>query len=158
MSNSETQKSTISLYPQQEEALNRIKSFLQGDDSVFILRGYAGTGKTTMIRAILPVISSMGKVATLMAPTGRAANIIQKKSDCEASTIHRTIYTVDELTALRHDENGELIETVTASRHKIDTANGNTSHTDDSMEFWFYIKAYDFRRKSKPRSISRARS
>lgn len=143
MNNSEIQKSKISLYPQQEEALNKIKSFLQGDDSIFILRGYAGTGKTTMIRAILPAISSMGKAATLMVPTGRAANIIQKKSGCEAYTIHRTIYTVDKLTALRHDENGKLIETITASNHKEDTTNTGASYADDSMEFWFYIKAYN---------------
>lgn len=124
------------LYPQQKEALDRIDSFLNSDDSVFILRGYAGTGKTTMIKAVLPIISRKGKYAQLMAPTGRAAKILHQKTQYPATTIHKAIYALDKLTAKRHDESGNLIKTATTQETDI-------SHKDDVVEFWFDISDLD---------------
>ena len=101
----------IELFPQQQEAFELLCDFLNSEDSVFILKGYAGTGKTTLIKSLLPVIKSIGKMAFLLAPTGRAANILGVKTEKEASTIHRRIYSSSEIKSIRHDEDGNLIET-----------------------------------------------
>ena len=138
MSNSVEQIPAIKLFPQQEEALNRLKAFLQSKDSVFILRGYAGTGKTTMIKALIPEIYAIDKTVSLMAPTGRAAKILKGKTCGDATTIHKAIYAVDKLTAIRHDENGELIETLSRTYSDKESV-----RKDDIMEFWFGIKKLD---------------
>ena len=79
------------LTEKQNEVFEKIKSFIDSDSSVFILRGYAGTGKTTMVKVISDYIAARCNV-TLMAPTGRAARILKQKTGYDASTIHRAIY------------------------------------------------------------------
>jgi len=55
----------MTLYPQQQQALAAIKAFLTDrNKQVFILRGYAGTGKTTMISALLPLAKEYGRNKT----------------------------------------------------------------------------------------------
>lgn len=81
----------MELTQQQKKVFEQIQSFLTSDASVFILRGYAGTGKTTMIKAVADYISRSGDVR-LMAPTGRAARVLSQKTGYEATTIHRAIY------------------------------------------------------------------
>ena len=125
---------SVQLYPQQQQALDAIYDFVNGKNSIFILKGYAGTGKTTMIKAMLPMLHSMGKQAILMAPTGRAAKVLMTKTGEKASTIHRTIYSVNRLTSVRHDENGELIKMVDyIYKDKEET------RKHDLVEFWFGI-------------------
>ena len=60
--------------------------------SVFILGGYAGTGKTSLTGAIVKALHQHGKKTVLMAPTGRAAHILSDYSGHPAYTIHRKIY------------------------------------------------------------------
>ena len=68
------------LTEQQQSVLDNIKKFLDSDSSVFILKGYAGTGKTTMVKQIVDYITnSLHKKASLMAPTGRAARVLLLK-------------------------------------------------------------------------------
>ena len=81
----------MQLTRQQLDVLNRIETFIKSDTPVFILRGYAGTGKTTMIKAIIDLVSP-NRTLALMAPTGRAARILGKKTGEHASTIHKAIY------------------------------------------------------------------
>lgn len=81
----------ITLTPSQQSVFDQIKTFIQSDANVFILRGYAGTGKTTMIQTIVEEISKNTTVV-LMAPTGRAARVLASKTIHDASTIHRAIY------------------------------------------------------------------
>lgn len=88
---------------QQNSILEEIKEFLKGDCSVFILKGYAGTGKTTMIQHIYEYAKPLIDVR-LMAPTGRAARVLTSKlpkSDegigVTASTIHRGIYSYSDI-------------------------------------------------------------
>ena len=64
---------------------------MDSDASVFILRGYAGTGKTTMVKVIADYLSQSRDVK-LMAPTGRAARVLARKTKREAVTIHKAIY------------------------------------------------------------------
>ena len=83
------------LTSQQQNTLDSIKVFLDSDVPVFILKGYAGTGKTTMIRTIIEEIKNREKKTILMAPTGRAARVLETKNSWEAFTIHRCIYELD---------------------------------------------------------------
>ena len=91
---------------EQEKALENIVSFLSSDEkNTFILTGAAGTGKTSIVRLILEYLKDSGMTPVLLAPTGRAANILTLKTDLEASTIHSSIYLIEEI----KDENGEIL-------------------------------------------------
>lgn len=59
---------------------------------VFLLRGYAGTGKTTLVSALVRVLAVAGLQSVLLAPTGRAAKVLAGYARKQASTIHRKIY------------------------------------------------------------------
>lgn len=60
--------------------------------SVFLLRGYAGTGKTQLIASLVKTFLSIGTDFELLAPTGRAAKVLTSYTGCQAYTIHRKIY------------------------------------------------------------------
>ncbi|GAD07639.1 ATP-dependent DNA helicase [Porphyromonas crevioricanis] len=60
--------------------------------SVFVLSGYAGTGKTSLVSSIVQTLSISGIAICLMAPTGRAAKILSTRAKRDAYTIHRIIY------------------------------------------------------------------
>ncbi|MDE6131636.1 MAG: AAA family ATPase, partial [Muribaculaceae bacterium] len=61
-------------------------------DAVFILNGYAGTGKTSLTGALVKSLAAVGSKAVLLAPTGRAAKVFAAFAGHSASTIHRRIY------------------------------------------------------------------
>lgn len=69
----------MELTTQQNKVFEQIKAFLDSDASVFILRGYAGTGKTTMVKVIADYIKQ-NRQLVMMAPTGRAARVLNKKN------------------------------------------------------------------------------
>ena len=81
----------MELTNQQNKVFEQIKAFLNSDASVFILRGYAGTGKTTMVKVIADYIKQTRQLA-MMAPTGRAARVLAMKTGHTATTIHKAIY------------------------------------------------------------------
>ena len=84
-------------------------------NSVFILTGGPGTGKTTVVRAILRIFESMGLEIALATPTGRAAKRLSEASGMEAKTIHRMLemdYKAEEGSSFRRDENYLLEEDV----------------------------------------------
>jgi ATP-dependent exoDNAse (exonuclease V) alpha subunit len=62
------------------------------NEEIFVLKGYAGTGKTTVISAIVNNLISINKKYVLLAPTGRAAKVIANYSQKPAFTIHKKIY------------------------------------------------------------------
>lgn len=82
----------MELTTQQNIVFEQIKAFLNSDASVFILRGYAGTGKTTMVKVIADYIEQSRQLI-MMAPTGRAARVLAMKTGHAAVTIHKAIYT-----------------------------------------------------------------
>ncbi len=79
---------------QQLDAFELLEEFLLSFDrqSCFVLRGYAGTGKTTLIAALVKVLPALKKRAVLLAPTGRAAKVMSYYSGRTALTIHKKIY------------------------------------------------------------------
>ena len=81
----------MELTTQQNIVFEQIKVFLNSDASVFILRGYAGTGKTMMVKVIADYIEKNRKLI-MMAPTGRAARVLATKTGHKAVTIHKAIY------------------------------------------------------------------
>ena len=81
----------MELTKQQNEVFKKIKAFMESDASVFILRGYAGTGKTTMVKVVADYITQ-SRDMYLMAPTGRAARVLSQKTKRMATTIHKAIY------------------------------------------------------------------
>lgn len=77
----------------QQKVFSRFTDFTRNNsEKVFILRGYAGTGKTTMIRFFISKLKELEKPCTLMASTGRAAKIVSNATDSKASTVHSVIY------------------------------------------------------------------
>lgn len=66
--------------------------FSKNKDALYLLKGYAGTGKTTIIGTLVNNLWKIKKSAILMAPTGRAAKVIANYSKKEAFTIHKKIY------------------------------------------------------------------
>ena len=83
--------------------------FLYDSDprSAFLLRGYAGTGKTSLISALIQTLPSLRVSSLLLAPTGRAAKVISAYSNRPAYTIHKKIYmTVTDASGAVHTVRG----------------------------------------------------
>ena len=78
----------------QSIVLYHLSAFLlsQKENPTYILRGYAGTGKTTLVKALVKTLPMIGMKYVLMAPTGRAAKVLSNYTGQNASTIHRRIY------------------------------------------------------------------
>ena len=85
-----------------------ISSFLENDSEVFILQGYAGTRKTTLVKAIIGMLGEMDRPFVLMASTGRAARVLSLKTGNPASTIHSTIYKIDKLKSVIGEESRKI--------------------------------------------------
>ncbi len=79
---------------QQVELLDLLGVFLVSTDKdkVFLLRGYAGTGKTSVVSALVRALNALKQKTVLLAPTGRAAKVIASYSGFPAFTIHKKIY------------------------------------------------------------------
>ena len=80
----------------QATALRHLAAFLlsQKPHPAYILKGYAGTGKTTLVTTLVKTLPEIGMDYVLMAPTGRAAKVLGGYTQCYASTIHKKIYQV----------------------------------------------------------------
>lgn len=78
----------------QKDLIDRMSRFLQWEveKPAFIIRGYAGTGKTTSMGALVKSLPKFGLKSVLLAPTGRAAKVLSAFSGKPAFTIHRKIY------------------------------------------------------------------
>jgi ATP-dependent exoDNAse (exonuclease V) alpha subunit len=78
----------------QNKLLDLLTTFIFDDNNraLFLLKGYAGTGKTTTISTVVNSLWTAGKKAVLLAPTGRAAKVISVYSKRQALTIHKKIY------------------------------------------------------------------
>jgi len=78
----------------QEEAMEQLSLFVHYSHkpALFVLKGYAGTGKTTLISTFINWLPKLGLKSVLTAPTGRAAKVLSNYSDKLAFTIHKQIY------------------------------------------------------------------
>jgi len=80
--------------PSQHQLIEELTTFLYSRDkqSIFLLKGYAGTGKTTIISSLVKLFKQLHKKTLLMAPTGRAAKVLAGYASASAFTIHKKIY------------------------------------------------------------------
>jgi len=81
--------------PDQAALFRKLDNFIQNKTNnreVFLLKGFAGTGKTTVVRALVKILNSFGYKYVLLAPTGRAAKVMATYTRTPASTIHKKIY------------------------------------------------------------------
>ncbi len=79
--------------PCQDNLLRKIADFVSSDDEdIFIVNGYAGTGKTTAISSVISVMKEYRTKCVLLAPTGRAAKVLSSYAGQPAYTIHKHIY------------------------------------------------------------------
>lgn len=78
----------------QSEALKKIASYIveNSNDVIFLLTGYAGTGKTSVISSMVKTLDILRLRSVLLAPTGRAAKVLGSYSGRQAFTIHKKIY------------------------------------------------------------------
>lgn len=78
----------------QSTALKEITDFLfsQENDRIFLLKGYAGTGKSSLIGSLVKTMTEFNQKTVLLAPTGRAAKVFSGYADQQAFTIHKKIY------------------------------------------------------------------
>jgi len=96
--------SNLTLTTDQTNTLTQLETFLKSDKNVFLLKGYAGTGKTTLLKGIVKYLSSHNRFAKLMAPTGRAAKILKDITGVKATTIHKGIFNFEELHRINQKE------------------------------------------------------
>lgn len=78
----------------QEAAIDLLSLFLaeRGERPCFLLTGYAGTGKTSLVSALTKAMAALNQSTVLLAPTGRAAKVMSHYSGTNAYTIHKWIY------------------------------------------------------------------
>ena len=79
---------------EQQSALEKLSDFLfdGNNDSIFLLKGYAGTGKSSLVGAIVKTMNGLKQKSVLLAPTGRAAKVFAAYAGQNARTIHKKIY------------------------------------------------------------------
>ena len=79
--------------PCQDRLLHDIGSFVTGDDAdILVVNGYAGTGKTTALAAVIASLTGLHVPCVLLAPTGRAAKVLSSYAGRPAYTVHKHIY------------------------------------------------------------------
>lgn len=96
-----------SLTDGQQELLKNLNIFLEDKTSCFLLKGYAGTGKTFMMKGLTDFLKSVNRPFVLAAPTGRAAKVISQRTQSKAYTIHRTIYSNNDLKEFKTENTDE---------------------------------------------------
>ncbi len=130
----------------QNQVITDVSEFITtiGNRSIFILKGYAGTGKTTLISTLVKSLPVLGKHSVLMAPTGRAAKVLSKYSKKIASTIHKKIYWIrtnkkgNSFITLKkntHSNTIFIVDEASMIPEKSDKGFGNRSLLDDLIEF-----------------------
>jgi exodeoxyribonuclease-5 len=84
----------------QRKAIEKIVDFLfsKDDDRIFVLKGYAGTGKSSLIGSLVKTMNDFDQKTVLLAPTGRAAKVFAGYAGQQASTIHKKIYRQQKVT------------------------------------------------------------
>ena len=129
---------------EQRQALQVFAAFMTDRDeqSVMILRGSAGTGKTTLASAIVKAMLAMKQKLVLMAPTGRAAKVFSNYSGTPAFTIHRRIYrqkTAGDLSTFSLGFNAAQ-DTLFIVDEASMIANGESPLLDDLIRFVYNYK------------------
>lgn len=111
----------INLTKDQSIALEMLQTFLESDEHIFILQGYAGSGKTTLIKGLISYLKELKKPFDVMAPTGRAAKILREKTGY-GQTIHKSIYNFLTLIRIQNSDDKDDL----SFHYKFPIRNNNT--------------------------------
>lgn len=87
----QVKESDIILSEEQKEALQRMKDFSNTDETVLVLQGYAGTGKTSLLKEYIKFLESSNIDFALCAPTHKAKLVIEEVTEREAITVHKLL-------------------------------------------------------------------
>ena len=119
MTISEFYKHLVATFPfsltlKQDAFLRKIAQFIlnENQDEIFVLKGYAGTGKTTLLSNLVNQLALVNKKYVMLAPTGRAAKVISNYAKQPAYTIHKKIYYP------KKDKNSGMAFTMQSNKHK----------------------------------------
>ena len=132
----------------QAEAMDRLADFIygKGENFLFQLSGYAGTGKTSLVSALVKTLADIGVHIVMLAPTGRAAKVLSQYSGRKAYTIHKWIYRVYSKEGVRkfvRRENKDAHTLFIIDEASMISAQGGVNELvgnsllDDLMEFVF---------------------
>ncbi|HNW68122.1 MAG TPA: AAA family ATPase, partial [Bacteroidales bacterium] len=133
----------------QKRALPMLTDFVceTNDNHVFILNGYAGTGKTTVVSALVKTLKLLQQKCILLAPTGRSAKVFSLYSSQKAYTIHKCLYRMklqDGISAFARRENKSVNTlfivdeaSMIADSESETPLFGNRSLLDDLFSFVF---------------------
>ena len=132
----------------QAEAMDRLADFIygKGENFLFQLSGYAGTGKTSLVSALMKTLADIGVHIVMLAPTGRAAKVLSQYAGRKAYTIHKWIYRVYSKDGVRRfvrRENKDSHTLFIVDEASMISAQGGVndlignSLLDDLMEFVF---------------------
>jgi hypothetical protein len=89
----------------QSELVAHLTSFLKNkDEGLFLLKGFAGTGKTFITKGLTEYFRAIGRNYVLAAPTGKASKVIANKTKSEAYTIHKSIYSFKDIVEYREKD------------------------------------------------------
>jgi len=120
----------------QDIFLKKIAQFVLSDnqDELFVLKGYAGTGKTTLLSNLVNQLQYVDKKYVMLAPTGRAAKVISNYAKQPAYTIHKKIYYP------KKDKNSGMAFTMQANKHKntlfiVDESSMISDHVTDATMY-----------------------
>ena len=137
---------------EQAEAVRVFADFMSGRDShaVMVLRGSAGTGKTTLAAAVVRGMLALKQKLVLLAPTGRAAKVFSLYADSPAYTIHRHIYREKsmggsfELNFNKHRDTLFIVDeaSMISNQGLSETAFGSGCLLDDLMSFVYGADSY----------------
>lgn len=130
----------------QAEAMDQLADFIygKGDNFLFQLTGYAGTGKTSLVSALVKALTDIGVHIVMLAPTGRAAKVLSQYAGRKAYTIHKWIYRVSSKEGIRRfvrRENKDSHTLFIVDEASMISAQGSlndlvgNSLLDDLMEF-----------------------
>ncbi len=119
---------------EQRQLIDRLASFLLEADTakLFLLKGYAGTGKTSVVAALVKAMADLQQKTVLLAPTGRAAKVLSGYAESPAYTIHKKIYRQRALDVAQFALNDNLH---TNTLFIVDEASMISNQTADSAFF-----------------------
>lgn len=122
--------------PMQQTAAQELSRFVLTPDNsgLFILRGYAGTGKTSLVASLVRVMLRLQRRVTLMAPTGRAAKVFTQHASAPAYTIHKVIYRQKRM----DDQNAGFSLNINKARHTLFIADEASMIANESSGSTFF--------------------
>ena len=131
---------------QQHKVIDQLSEYVMDSSarSLFLLKGYAGTGKTTLVSALVKSLWPIGKKVVLLSPTGRAAKVLSSYSGKKALTIHKKIYWIktnskgNTYVTLQKNKYSDTVFIVDEASMIADTSDkgfGGRSLLDDLIEY-----------------------